>query len=79
VPRCGGTVEESPLDGVQLALRVSANRNGSVRTVPLVGEICVTLQATEIIENVGEGPARVAKRNPLGLIRTAKVLVLASW
>ena len=68
VPYCGSTVEKRRLDGVQLASRVSTNGNESIRTVPLVGEICVTLQAAESIEDVGEGPAGIAKRNPAVVI-----------
>jgi hypothetical protein len=64
VPYRDGTVEESRLHGVQLAPRVSTNRDGPFRAVPLVGEVRVTLEAAKIPENVGESPARVAQCDP---------------
>ena len=67
-PTAAAPSRKCRLDGVQLASRVSTNGNESIRTVPLVGEICITLQAAETIENVGEAPAGIPKRNPAVVI-----------
>src|SRR5271157_3196343 len=60
----GRSVEECRLSAVHLAPRVTANRDQAVRTVPLIAEVLVALQAAEVVENLGEAPAGIAQPRP---------------
>jgi hypothetical protein len=62
VPHCGGTVQNCNLDGVQLAPRMPAHPNGSIRTVPPIGETCVTRPIDGSRRRPAEHPA--AQRTP---------------
>jgi len=45
------SVEERRLGAVHLAPRVTANRDQSVRTVPLIAEVLVALQTAEVVQD----------------------------
>ena len=61
-------LEERRLATVHLARWVTADRDRALRTVPLIAEVLVTLEATEVVEDVGEAPAGIARRRPLVVV-----------
>ena len=57
-------IEERGLDLVQLLPGVSADRDQTVRTVPVIFEVLVALQATKVLKGFGETPTPIPQRRP---------------
>jgi hypothetical protein len=57
-------IQERGLDRVQLLPGVAANRDQTVRTVPVIFEVLVALQATKVLKDFGETPTPIPQRRP---------------